>query len=78
MVSLNTGDLQKYIDDQGIVAEILQLVVDTPTVAETAVSQLTGSIYGGGGEIHALMQLTVAGLHRVVGNRTAMLVEATS
>ena len=45
------------------------------TVVETAVLQLTGPIYGGGGDIHALMQLTVAELQRVVGTRTASLTE---
>jgi prolyl-tRNA editing enzyme YbaK/EbsC (Cys-tRNA(Pro) deacylase) len=45
------------------------------TVVETAVLQLTGSIYGGGGDIHALMQLTVAELRRVAGMRIAMLSE---
>ncbi len=44
------------------------------TVVETAVLQLTGPIYGGGGDIHALMQLTVAEIQRVVGDRTAPLV----
>ncbi len=45
------------------------------TVVETAVTQLTGPIFGGGGEVHALMQLTVAELRRVVGQRTACLIE---
>ncbi len=160
MDSLNAVDLQKFIDAQGIDAQILHLDVDTPTVAdaavslnvaprqiiksvlfladkkpvmviasglarlnrkaladflgvsrrrvkiasagqvlahtgyvagsvppfgykqpietvvETAVTQLSGQIYGGGGEIHALMQLTVAELQKVVGERTAVLLEA--
>ncbi|MCB8976231.1 MAG: hypothetical protein H6657_02250 [Ardenticatenaceae bacterium] len=159
MHSLNAVNLQKFIDEQGITAHILHLDVDTPTVAdaavslnvapkqiiksvlfvadgqpvmviasglvrldrkaladflgvsrrrvkiasaeqvlahtgyvagsvppfgykqpietvvETAVLQLTGPIYGGGGDIHALMQLTVAELQRVVGEKTAVLVE---
>lgn len=45
------------------------------TVVETAVLKLTGPIYGGGGDIHALMQLTVTELQRVVGTRTASLTE---
>ncbi len=45
------------------------------TVVETAVIQQSGPVYGGGGEIHALMQLTVAELRRVVGNRVASLTE---
>lgn len=48
------------------------------TVVETAVLQLTGPIFGGGGDIHALLQITVAELCRVVGSRTADLVEASS
>ncbi|WP_420644842.1 aminoacyl-tRNA deacylase [Candidatus Leptofilum sp.] len=44
------------------------------TVVETAVLQ-QDQIYGGGGEIHALMQLTVAELQKVVGERTAVLQE---
>ncbi len=45
------------------------------TVLETAVLQQSGLVYGGGGEIHALLQLTVSELCRVVGERTAMLIE---
>lgn len=48
------------------------------TVVETAVLQLTGPIFGGGGDIHALLQITVAALCRVVGSRTVDLVEASS
>lgn len=44
------------------------------TVVETAVFQQSGLIYGGGGEIQALMQLTAAELKRVVGERSAVLV----
>lgn len=157
MDSLHAVDLQKFIDEQGIDAQILHLEVDTPTVAdaavslnvapeqiiksvlfvadgqpvmviasglarldrkaladflgvsrrrvkiasaeqvlahtgyvagsvppfgykqpietvvETAVRQLTGPIFGGGGDVHALMQLTVAELQRVVGEKTAVL-----
>ena len=160
MISLTAIDLQNFIDEQGIDAQILHLEVDTPTVAdaavslnvapeqiiksvlfvadgqpvmviasglarldrkaladflgvsrrrvkiasaeqvlahtgyvagsvppfgykqpietvvETAVTQLTGPIFGGGGDIHALMQLTVAELQRVVGQRTAVLRES--
>lgn len=47
------------------------------TVVETAATQLSGIVYGGGGEIHALMQLTVAELQRVVGARVASLTELT-
>ncbi|MBK8905867.1 MAG: YbaK/EbsC family protein [Anaerolineaceae bacterium] len=47
------------------------------TVVETAVTQLTNPIFGGGGEVHALMQLTVAELRRVVGARVAALAETT-
>ena len=43
------------------------------TVVETAVLQQSGLVYGGGGEVHALMQLTVAELRRVVGTRLATL-----
>jgi len=46
------------------------------TVVETAVLQQQGLVYGGGGEIHALMQLTVAELRRVVGARIASLTES--
>lgn len=46
------------------------------TVVETAVTQLTGSIYGGGGEIHVLMRLTVAELQRVVGTWQARFIES--
>jgi prolyl-tRNA editing enzyme YbaK/EbsC (Cys-tRNA(Pro) deacylase) len=45
------------------------------TVVETAVTQQSGIVYGGGGEIHALMQLTVTELQRVVGTRVASLKE---
>jgi prolyl-tRNA editing enzyme YbaK/EbsC (Cys-tRNA(Pro) deacylase) len=45
------------------------------TVVETAVTQQTGIVYGGGGEIHALMQLSVTELRRVVGGRVASLIE---
>ena len=38
MNSLNATDLQKFIDVQGIAAQILHLDVDTPTVADAAVS----------------------------------------
>ena len=160
MISLTAIDLQNFIDEQGIAAHILHLDVDTPTVAdaavslnvapeqiiksvlfladgqpvmviasglarldrkaladflgmsrrrvkiasaeqvlahtgyvagsvppfgykqpietvvETSVTQLTGPIFGGGGDIHALMQLTVAELQRVVGERTAVLRES--
>ena len=160
MQTLNAIDLQQFIDDQGIAAQILHLDVDTPTVAdaavslnvapkqiiksvlfvadgepvmviasglarldrkaladflgvsrrrvkiasaeqvlahtgyvagsvppfgykqpietvvETAVTQLSGQIYGGGGEIHALMQLTVGELCRVVGSSVATLAES--
>ena len=159
MQTFSATDLQKFIDKQGIVAQILHLDVDTPTVAdaavaldvapeqiiksvlfladgqpvmvlasglarldrkaladflgvsrrrvkiasaeqvlahtgyvagsvppfgykqpietvlETAVTQLTGLIFGGGGDIHALMQLTVAELRKVVGEKTAVLLE---
>jgi prolyl-tRNA editing enzyme YbaK/EbsC (Cys-tRNA(Pro) deacylase) len=159
MITLNAVDLQKFIDDKRIEAQILRLAVDTPTVAdaaaalgvapeqiiksvlfladgepimvlacglarlnrkaladylgvarrrvkiasaaqvlahtgyvagavppfgywkpietvvETAVFQQSGIIYGGGGEIHALMQLTVAELTRAVGERSATLIE---
>jgi prolyl-tRNA editing enzyme YbaK/EbsC (Cys-tRNA(Pro) deacylase) len=158
MITLNAMDLQKFIDDKRIEAEILQLAVDTPTVAaaaealgvapaqiiksvlfladgapvmviasglarlnrkaladflgvarrrvkiasaeqvlahtgyvagavppfgygkpietvvETAVFQQSGTVYGGGGELHALMQLTVAELKRVVGERSTTLI----
>ncbi|WP_420644847.1 aminoacyl-tRNA deacylase [Candidatus Leptofilum sp.] len=159
MDSLNAADLLKFIDEQGLTAQILHLDVDTPTVAaaaaaldvapeqiiksvlfladkkpvmviasglarldrkaladylgvsrrrvkiasaaqvlahtgyvagsvppfgyrepietvvETAVTRLSGPIYGGGGEIHALLRLTAAELRRVVGVRTASLAE---
>ena len=159
MNSLSAADLQKFIDEQEIAAEILHLDVDTPTVAdaavaldvapeqiiksvlfladkrpvmviasgvarldrkaladflgvsrrrvkiasaaqvlahtgyvagsvppfgykepiatvvETAVTRLSSPIYGGGGEIHALLRLTAAELRRVVGVRTASLAE---
>ena len=38
MHSLNAVNLQKFIDEQGITAHILHLDVDTPTVADAAVS----------------------------------------
>lgn len=45
-----------------------------PTVLEQAV--LTQDVvYGGGGEIHALMRLTVAELQRIVGSESADLLE---
>jgi hypothetical protein len=44
-------------------------------VVETAVLHQTGPIHGGGGDVHALMQLTVAELQRVVGEKTAVLLE---
>ncbi|VAW39421.1 hypothetical protein MNBD_CHLOROFLEXI01-2011 [hydrothermal vent metagenome] len=158
MITLNGVDLQKFIDDKRIEAQILHLAVDTPTVAaaaealgvapqqiiksvlfladgkpvmviasglarlnrkaladflgvarrrvkiasaeqvlahtgyvagavppfgyrqpietvvETAVFQQSGVVYGGGGEIYALMQLTVAELMHVVGERSATLI----
>lgn len=44
------------------------------TVVETAVPSLSHPhIYGGGGDINALMKLTVAELQRVVGPETAAL-----
>ena len=43
------------------------------TVLETAVLQQSDVVYGGGGEIHALLRLTVSQLCRVVGSRTAAL-----
>lgn len=44
------------------------------TIVETAVTQLSQpTIYGGGGNINALMRLTVAELQRVVGAETAVL-----
>lgn len=44
------------------------------TVVETAVTQLPHAhIYGGGGDINALMKLTVAELRRVVGPEMAAL-----
>ncbi|MBX3056178.1 MAG: YbaK/EbsC family protein [Anaerolineae bacterium] len=44
------------------------------TVVETAVPSLSHPhIYGGGGDINALMKLTVAELRRVVGPETAAL-----
>ena len=45
------------------------------TVVETAVFQQSGVVYGGGGEVHALMALSVAELQRVVGSRVASLAE---
>ena len=44
------------------------------TVVETAVSQQSGTVYGGGGDIHTLLQLTVAELKRVVGERITTLI----
>ncbi|MBK8985028.1 MAG: YbaK/EbsC family protein [Chloroflexi bacterium] len=44
------------------------------TVVDTAVYDQT-IIYGGGGEIHALMRLTTSELRRVVGSETAPLSE---
>lgn len=43
------------------------------TVVETAVLHQSGLVYGGGGEIHVLMQLTVPELRRVVGTRIVSL-----
>ena len=48
------------------------------TVVETAVFQQSGVVYGGGGEVHALMALSVAELRRVVGSRVASLAEPAS
>lgn len=46
------------------------------TVVETAVTQLPNrTIYGGGGQINALLQLTVEQLQAVVGHETAVLCE---
>lgn len=45
------------------------------TVLETAVLQQSGVVYGGGGEIHALMRLTIPTLQQVVGSRVAALAE---
>lgn len=45
------------------------------TVVETAVLTQPGWVYGGGGDVNALLQLTVAELRRVVGPETAPLVE---
>ncbi len=45
-----------------------------PTVLESAV--LTQNlVYGGGGEIHALMRLTIEELRRIVGDRVADLAQ---
>ncbi|MCP5094380.1 MAG: YbaK/EbsC family protein [Chloroflexi bacterium] len=44
------------------------------TIVETAVLTQP-SIFGGGGDIHALMKLTVAELRRIVGAETADLIE---
>ncbi|HRQ39164.1 MAG TPA: YbaK/EbsC family protein [Chloroflexota bacterium] len=43
------------------------------TVVETAVLHQPGFIYGGGGDINALLKLTVGELRRVVGEETAAL-----
>jgi len=44
------------------------------TLIETAVTQLTHAhIFGGGGDVNALMKLTVSELRRVVGLETARL-----
>lgn len=47
------------------------------TVVETAVYDQT-SIYGGGGEIHALMQLTPTELRQIVGDERVLLAKATA
>ncbi len=44
------------------------------TIVETAVMQQT-TIFGGGGDTNALLELTVAELQRAVGGETAVLVE---
>ncbi|MCA9872954.1 MAG: hypothetical protein KC441_04850, partial [Anaerolineales bacterium] len=44
------------------------------TVVDTAVYQ-QAVIYGGGGEIHALMRLTTTELRRIVGHETTSLSE---
>ncbi len=44
------------------------------TVVDTAVYDQT-TIYGGGGEIHALMRLSTDELRRIVGSETALLSE---
>lgn len=47
------------------------------TVVETAVTQLSQPVvYGGGGDVDALLRLTVATLLGVVGSETAYLVES--
>ena len=44
------------------------------TVVETAVTELSYThIYGGGGDVYALLKLTVAELQKVVGMETAVL-----
>ncbi|MCA9996642.1 MAG: hypothetical protein KDE56_12875 [Anaerolineales bacterium] len=45
------------------------------TVLEAEVLALTGDIYGGGGDLDALLRLSLAELRRVVGEKTAVLVE---
>jgi Cys-tRNA(Pro) deacylase len=45
-----------------------------PTIVETAVLSQT-QIYGGGGDMNALLRLSVSELQRVVGNEVATLAE---
>lgn len=46
------------------------------TIVETAVTQLTyDHLYGGGGDMNALLQLTLPQLQQVVGTETAVLAE---
>ncbi|MCA9965263.1 MAG: hypothetical protein KC423_13495 [Anaerolineales bacterium] len=45
------------------------------TVLEDEVLTLMGDIYGGGGDLDALLRLSLAELRRVVGEKTAVLVE---
>lgn len=74
---VKTADSAKVLTITGYVAgsvppfghlQPLRTILDTAVLGQT-------DIYGGGGEIHALMYLKTAELQRVVGSETAQLAE---
>ena len=73
------GNAEKVLAITGYVAGSVPpfgYVQPLRTIVETAVTELPyADVYGGGGDINALMKLTVAELQRVVGTETAVLKE---
>ena len=73
------GNAEKVLAITGYVAGSVPpfgYVQPIRTIVETAVTELPYTdVYGGGGDINALMKLTVAELQRVVGTETAVLKE---